>query len=486
MSPIARASNFKFRQKPLSRCLAVSLALGAPVPALAATTWTVNTCSEPSSGSGTTGSLRFAAANAASGDTIDMTGLTCGTISLTTGAIKFAQDDLTITGPGMNELYISGKYKDVIEPNRIIKHTGTGTLKITGLSMIFGELTSTTGSALGGCLYSAGYAKLYSVGTVACEASTTSGYSKGGGIYAKGGLLMKYSNLAYNTAYAGTSGKAAGGGATTPGNFTAKYSTISHNEASGASGNAAGFGGGLNLSGNVTISASTISDNSSGHNQGGIDIYSGSSASLEANITNSTISGNSAADFTGGVYVNSGTVEIENSTVVSNTAGQNRVGSTTPFIYYAPGVAIGKSATTAVTLNSALIANNTSTSGGEYDLSVPVRTATTVTISGANNLVRVTFAAVPPHTIGLSCPLLGPLRNNGGLTMTRALLSHSPGIDQGNNTAGLLEDQRGKFSDTSPYPYPRVSGSSADIGAYEVQQDDIIFNTSFEGCPLLE
>ena len=128
-------------------------------------------------------------------------------------------------------------------------------------------------------------------------------------------------------------------------------------------------------------------------------------------------------------------------------------------------------------VDSTLIANNTYGST-EYDLSVPKRSSTMVTFSGSNNLVRVTFAAVPPDTIKLSCPLLGPLRNNGGLTRTHAMLSKSPGLDQGNNTLNLSTDQRGSG-------FARVSGAAADIGAYEVQQNDIVFNNGFDGCPQL-
>jgi len=32
-------------------------------------------------------------------------------------------------------------------------------------------------------------------------------------------------------------------------------------------------------------------------------------------------------------------------------------------------------------------------------------------------------------------------------------------------------------------PHARVSGNSADIGAYEVQKDDIVFDGGFDGCP---
>jgi len=44
-------------------------------------------------------------------------------------------------------------------------------------------------------------------------------------------------------------------------------------------------------------------------------------------------------------------------------------------------------------------------------------------------------------------------------------------------------DQRGLPTDTMPYPYPRVSGSTADIGAYEVNKADEVFSAGFDGCP---
>ena len=466
------------RRKPLAACVAAMFALAAP-EAIGATTWTVNTCSEANAGSGTTGSLRYAAANAISGDTVDMTGLSCSTISLKTGAITIPQNTLTLNGPGIANLTITGRYNGTTEHDRIINHTGTGTLSIYDLSVSEGYLKNPTGVASGGCIYSAGTLFLDRVGAYLCSANTVSGTASGGGVYARNALTLKYSVLSSNTAYGGSSGYAHGGGARTPGNFSAKYSTISNNIAQGASGHITGNGGGLNLGGNVTITASTISRNHSGQDQGGIDIFNISPGGVTATITNSTISGNSAAHFIGGMYVNSGTVKVRNSTIAFNTAGQGRFGSF-PFAYYAPGVATGENfGPMAVTLQSSLIANNIYGTASEYDLSVPHRASTTVTFSGANNLVRATFAAVPGDTIKLSCPLLGSLRFNGGPTQTHALLSHSPGIDVGNNTAPFLTyDQRGS-------PYARVSGSVADIGAYEVQQGDIVFNNNFEGCPLL-
>jgi hypothetical protein len=52
---------------------------------------------------------------------------------------------------------------------------------------------------------------------------------------------------------------------------------------------------------------------------------------------------------------------------------------------------------------------------------------------------------LPADTI-FSDPLLGPLQDNGGPTLTHALSPGSPAIDVGNNVANLDSDQRGEDS----------------------------------------
>jgi hypothetical protein len=59
-------------------------------------------------------------------------------------------------------------------------------------------------------------------------------------------------------------------------------------------------------------------------------------------------------------------------------------------------------------------------------------------------------------------PLLGPLLDNGGPTLTHALLSGSPAIHAGNNAYATDWDQRGPG-------YPRIVNGIIDIGAFEVQ-----------------
>ena len=463
------------KHRPLAAGVAAALALASPVAADAAATWTVNTCDQGYSGSGTTGSLRYAATNAASGDTIDLTGLACSTISLTTGAVMFAQNSITLNGPGMTHLTVTGKYNGNTEKDRIFTHTGTGTFAVNNLSVSKGYSYAATGNAKGGCIYSAGTAYLSHVGAYFCKAfSAASGRAQGGGVYGKSAVDLKYSVVESNTASGAGNVGGYGGGVYSKNSFVAKYSTVSGNTA----GNSRGFGGGVFVYGSGTVKASTISGNTAKDNGGGIYAHNFfTSAANTLTIKNSTVSGNSAGYYTGGVIVNSGTVYIDNSTIVFNTAAKGRFGSY-PFTYRAPGVATSDAYNAvAVTLQSSLIANNTYGSS-EYDLSVPKRSSTTVTFSGANNLVRATFAAVPSGTIKISCPLLGPLKFNGGPTQTHALLGHSPGIDQGNNVLGLSFDQRQS-------PFSRQSGSATDIGAYEVQQGDVVFNNGFDGCPLL-
>jgi len=139
-----------------------------------------------------------------------------------------------------------------------------------------------------------------------------------------------------------------------------------------------------------------------------------------------------------------------------------------------------------------MMSNNTYASGTiELDLSTANSPGNAITFnaSPANNFIRVSFVAIPPasqlpdDTLSTPCPLLGPLRDNGGPTLTHALLSGSIAIDHGNNTKNYDEDQRGIDLDALPFPYPRVSGLFADIGAYEVNQSDIVFNGGFDGCP---
>lgn len=55
-------------------------------------------------------------------------------------------------------------------------------------------------------------------------------------------------------------------------------------------------------------------------------------------------------------------------------------------------------------------------------------------------------------------PILGPLADSGGDTLTHALLEGSPAIDNGTCVAGITTDQRS---------LSRPLGDDCDMGAYE-------------------
>jgi hypothetical protein len=182
------------------------------------------------------------------------------------------------------------------------------------------------------------------------------------------------------------------------------------------------------------------------------------------------------------LYVNSATTNFFNSTIASNSAGSGT-----------PGVVLNSlQGAIAVTLESNVMSNNTYGATEDdlrlIDLAFPIIVNSGNLAAAANNLVRVTLnpSLLPDDTLS-ACPRLGQLRNNGGLTWTHALLSHSVAIDKGNNTFASLYDQRGPASVNGVRNYTRFSGAGAlaDIGAYEVQQDDIVYNDDFEACPPL-
>src|SRR5262249_53471169 len=120
---------------------------------VAAATWSVTTCADSGSGS-----LRDIVANfAASGDTVDFAQLNASncassTISLTTGAITIAQSSLILQGHAQT---ITGYYNGAYQNDRVLNHTGTGTLTVKNLAIEFNHFYP-NGPAKGGCIYSSG------------------------------------------------------------------------------------------------------------------------------------------------------------------------------------------------------------------------------------------------------------------------------------------------------------------------------------------
>ncbi|HEY6985831.1 MAG TPA: choice-of-anchor Q domain-containing protein, partial [Rhodanobacteraceae bacterium] len=470
--------------RPLTACLALALAAssatelaaaGASSVRLTGATGNLGVAAGPNGPAGAvsncdddgSGSLRAAISVAASDDTIDFSDLACSTITLTSGALIVAQDDLTLIGPGAAALAIDGANN-----YGVLRHTGAGTLAVSAVTLTHGAYASQT-TPRGGCLYSAANLDVADSVVSYCEARGTGGeVARGGAIYAHGNLTLTSSLVTGSRAY-GTAGIGRGGGVYVNGNFDAETSTISYNTAQGAP-IINGQGGGAMVLGTTLLHASSIYYNGA-YEVGGI--WTKSAVTVDSSL----IARNGASQTAGmraTYYTGTPTATIVNSTIAYNRSVE-RVGglnliipatisNTTIAMNEAfSGLAGVLMSGPTLELDSTIIAGNMS--GPDPDdfevYGMPV-------ITGANNLVVASSAPLPPDTIS-DDPMLDVLIDNGGPTFTMALLQGSPAIDAGNNVAQLADDQRGQG-------YPREVGLGADIGAFEVQTSDVIFRDGFD------
>jgi hypothetical protein len=481
------------RSTPLAACLAIGFSIGAT----ASTTFdmprpggsiAVTNCDDDGAGS-----LRDAVDDAVSGDTIDMAGLNCSLITLTTGTIAIGVDDLTLQGPD------DGVIIDGDDNGQVFFHFGLGTLVIDDLIVRDGwKYAMGANDANGGCIYSKGNVQLTDSEVKYCsalagQAGLDGGFAGGGGVFALGGVFLSNSSIhdsrvethssnrvahgggvfaqtyltlldsaiSNNRAY--SVGFSTGGGAHTNGSLIAKYSTVSDNIVRDTN-NLVSFGGGLYTFADVTIVSSTISGNIA-LSQAGAMLF-GDYATSPLVIRNSTISDNISPNSSRGSGLRVDyAAEISNSTITGNT--ENNPLS----MPYGAGLFIGSAVT--VTLQSTMIGGNRllGGSGGGSD----VGGVAGATLTGADNLITQSFLSGPSDTITGLDPRLAALSDNGGMTLTHALLPDSPAINHGNTAHSGDYDQRGPG-------YPRVIGAGADIGAFEsdLVLGDLIFANGFE------
>jgi hypothetical protein len=362
-------------------------------------------------------------------------------------------------------------------------------LTVTGGAIYHNSTYAVNSKAIGGGIYVRGAANVVQGWMKYNTAKSASDAAYGGGAYVRGDFTLNSSNVYKNEVTSlFPSSKSEGGGIRGLGAFVTAYSTIRDNTAHGFSAK----GGGLDLTGNIVmISSSTISGNKSEDSHAGLRFFTGGTPGTLFQIKNSTISGNQAAGLVGGLYVDAATARFYNSTIAFNMS----VG-----INSGPGVRLRPPAPSmAVKMQSTLISNNTY---GTFENDLDVVGLNPAVFNGgdlaaaANNLIYVTFVGqnIPPSNLPADtkqgfCPHLGRLRDNGGLTSTHALLSHSAAIDAGNtNVGGIPFDQRGSAANNGTTDYTRKSSlignpdPKPDIGAYEVQQADVVFDADFDGC----
>jgi predicted outer membrane repeat protein len=242
------------------------------------------------------------------------------------------------------------------------------------------------------------------------------------------------------------------------GSMTLTDSTVDANVADMKGGGIYDYEGGL-----INVVQSTLSGNSA--QTGGaifVELFIHSKAGVT--LTNSTVSGNSAVVDGGGIYAQGGQVGLFNATIAENLVDKAFPdnGGTGGGVYaVSPALVAAQNTLIAYNRKASLAAL-----GQEDDCNGPLT-------SGGFNLIELSdgcsISGTTAGNVTGQDPLLGPLRINGGLTQTRALLPGSPAIGAGQTpdcldaaSAVITTDQRGK---------PRPSGS-CDIGAYQAPEPE--------------
>ena len=367
--------------------------------------------------------------------------------------------DLTLTGADANTTMINGNSLD-----RVMEIRGSVSVTLTDVTLVGGywqPLLATTG---GGGLN-------IDSGTVTLARSVVTGNTAWGcgGIANDDGVLIVSDSIISNNVSAGFGGgglcsfqdsvtvlvattvhsnttslgtNLGGGGLFNLGDMTVMSSTISSNTA-------APGGGGIHNQGTLTLTASSVMSNTTPASGGGVYHQCFFCASVNFTMTNSTLSHNASGVGGGGLYVYTGTASLYNVTLVSNTANAGNGGGLAQL-------------NGTVSFYHALIAGNADVSGEAPD-------ASGTFISQGYNLIQSTSGyTITGITVGNLLginPILGPLQDNSGPTLTHMLLPGSPAIDAG-NPAGCT-DHLGNLLTTDQRGITRPQGPACDIGAVE-------------------
>ena len=356
------------------------------------------------------GSLRQAVADAQPGDTITFDpALSGGTISLIE-PININRD-LTILGPGADQLAISGSQSfAVFDVNSYVPpYWSIVTATIEGLTIRDNnflplpaiEITPDSILTVNNSTFSNNSVGIYNnVGTLTVNNST---FNNNATSISNNGMLT-VNNSTFN---GNVSTISLGGGIANSNTAVVNNSIFSNNSAD--------KGGGIYNEEMLTVNNSTFSNNSA-NNGGGIynELFA-----FNVTINNSTFSNNSA-DSGGGIY-GRGPITFKNTLIVNSTSGGN--------------------------------CKFDSSFGG-----------------GIHNVAGVNFAddnTCPGFTQVTSAQLnLGSLADNGGPTQTIALLPGSVAID----AALDCTDYNGSMLATDQRGVARPQGAACDVGAFELEQ----------------
>ncbi len=359
------------------------------------------------------GSAQGAAFPATSGGGIFNSGVLELTNSMVSGNLA------AFTGGGIENFNGTGALTDTTVSNNSA-HTGGGILNRDNSTMTLTDSTVSENFAYNAGGAGGGIRNFGTLELMYCTVSENFAPAAGGGISSfNGAMTLTYCTVSDNTAIVG------GGGIWNyNGPVTLTYCTVSDNTAD--------FGGGIwNQRGPLELTHSNVNGNFADSEGGGIlNAINGA-----VTLTNSTVSGNSSGAEGGGIW-NGGPFALTNGTISGNVGG-----------------GIFNSSTGTVTLANSIVANSTD---------MDCENMGTVTDVGYNIVEDGTCISDPTSFSG--DPMLGPLQDNGGPTLTHALLEGSPAIDPIPIKDCVVDnDQRGVL---------RPQGDGCDIGSYELEPAD--------------
>jgi len=273
--------------------------------------------------------------------------------------------------------------------------------------------------------------------------------NQGGGMYA-----VNSSAVIRNSSFIGNFADSRGGGI---------FGSISGSRVTNCyfSGNTSGRGGGMHLvdSDEMVLEDCTFSDNLGLYRAGGLSLRNS-----DVRVSSSTFSGNRAFDGMswgdgGGLFTELSSPVLTNCTFSGNRA------------YYGGGMYNDGQA--AKVINCTFSGNAADVGSGlrVYNGTPEVKNCIFWNDGGGNEIVENSAVAVVTRSVvrggfpsGSSIitadPKLGPLADNGGLTLTHALLPGSSALDRGTSAGAPSTDQRG---------VSRPQGSGYDIGAFELE-----------------
>lgn len=425
------------------------LALSATAAVHADVTFSVNTIDDTADGGCLTStdacSLRAAImqANHLSGPGVVTIEVPAGTYTLTLPPLgEFAEDDgedkgdlnlvasshsVSIHGAGAANTIIDGNQLDGVMTIGAGSVANIGGVTIRNGFRQFGDYVGAGG----------GVANFGTLTITDCVIESNHGANYGGGIFSASGSVLKVARSSIR-------------------------SNVADNQ-----------GGGMNVFGRTIVHDTTFSSNSA-FAGAGIFNYSSSGADY-LYIVNSTLSGNEAVADGGGIYNSVGTTFLYNTTVVHNKANSLLLGDFIGGGIYAEiGSRFGVVNTLMATNSAGFDTNNDCIGALEaYGVNlVGDPTAAGCTTINAN-LTAISLGTIDPF-----------LQDNGGPTMTDALLAGSEAIDSTLDALGCV-DENGAPLTTDQRGAPRIAGARCDVGAFEfgsvVPVENLVFRDGFDG-----